>query len=477
MTHTIPAIPQLRLLSPEHCETIHLASLELLRRTGVRVHHPEALALLRQTDAVITDETLVHFPAALVEWALKQAPSRLVLCRRGTNQPAIRLEGREVSFGSGSDCNNYLNPYTGTHELFTSKTVTDCIRVVDAVPGLSFCMSMGVPSDLKDGISVFRHQFALMLKHTVKPIVFISADKADCEAIVAMAAAAAGGLEALRLNPTLLGYSQVTTPLQHPEDSLSKLLYMAEQGLPTVHMPSPMMGGTAPMTMAGGLALGNAEILSGLVIHQLKRAGAPFVYSQGLHHIDMRTTISVYGAPEFELARVAVSEMARYYNLPTWGYAGYSDSCVADEQAASDATSSVLVALLSGQHLAHDVGYLEAGLTTSPEMIVFTDEVIARMRHFSEGFSLDAEALALDLINDLGPGGQYITTDHTLKHFKDMWNPVLFTRQRRTVWEAKGRKRLGQRLRDKTIALIESHRPEPIPTAVESEIDAILKRA
>ena len=94
--------------------------------------------------------------------------------------------------------------------------------------------------------------------------------------------------------------------------------------------------------------------------------------------MDMRTTISVYGAPEFELARVAMSEMARYYNLPTWGYAGYTDSSIMDEQAAADATSSVIVALLSGQHLAHDVGYLEAGLTTSPEMIVFTDEVIDR---------------------------------------------------------------------------------------------------
>jgi trimethylamine---corrinoid protein Co-methyltransferase len=284
-------------------------------------------------------------------------------------------------------------------------------------------------------------------------------------------------MEALRLNPTLLSYSQVTTPLQHPEDSLGKLLFMAEQGLPTVHMPSPMMGGTAPMTMAGGLALGNAEILSGLVIHQLKRAGAPFVYSQGLHHIDMRTTISVYGAPEFELARVAVSEMARYYNLPTWGYAGYSDSCVMDEQAAADATSSVLVALLSGQHLAHDVGYLEAGLTTSPELIVFTDEVIGRMKYLAQGFSLDAEAMALDLIDELGPAGQYITTDHTLKHFKDMWTPALFTRQRRAIWETKGRKRLGDRLRDKTIGLIESHRSEPLATAVEAEIDAILKRA
>ena len=105
--------------------------------------------------------------------------------------------------------------------------------------------------------------------------------------------------------------------------------------------------------------------------------------------MDMQTTISVYGAPEFDLARAAVAAMAQYYHLPNWGYAGCSDSCLPDEQAASDATASVLVALLTGQHLATMWATWKAGLTTSPEMIVLTAEIIARMRHFTRGFSLD----------------------------------------------------------------------------------------
>jgi trimethylamine--corrinoid protein Co-methyltransferase len=291
-----------------------------------------------------------------------------------------------------------------------------------------------------------------------------------------MAAAAAGGIEELRLNPNILGYSQITTPLVHDHSSTDKLLYLAGQAIPIVHMPSPMMGGTAPVAMAAALALGNAEVLSGLVVHQLVRAGAPFVYGCGLHHMDMRTTISVYGAPEFELARVAVAELARYYRLPHWGYAGHTDSCVMDEQAASDATSSVLVALLSGQHLVHDVGYMEAGLTTSPELIVFTAEIIDRMRHFVGGFSLDAEALALDLIHQIGPGGEYITARHTLDHFRDFWQPTLFSRKRMSEWVSEGRPRLGGRLRDKTIALIESHQPEPLPDPVRNEIEFLLQQ-
>ena len=331
MPRNIVAFPRLNMLTREQCEIIHRASLEILRRTGVRVYHNDALALLRDTDAVITDENLVHLPAGLVEWALKQAPSRVVLCKRGSSEVVAPLEGKTVNFGPGSDCPNYLDPRSGERHPFTAADVVDCLHVCDALPEIVFVMSMGIPSDL-GAANVYRQQYALMLEHTTKPAVFVCDDRADCEAIAAMAAAAAGGMEQLRLNPTLLLYSEPTTPLQHSETATGKLLYMAEQGLPIVHSPAPMMGGSAPVTLAGGLALGNAEVLSSLVIHQLQQPGAPFVYGSGLHHIDMKTTISVYGAPEFQLARVAVAEMGRFYRLPTVGDAGPPDSAARDAQ-------------------------------------------------------------------------------------------------------------------------------------------------
>lgn len=477
------AFPRMGMLSDEQCETIHRASLEILRRTGVRVYHDEALELLGKSDAIITDENsstegspqaLVRFPPGLVEWALEQAPSRIALCKRGSDEVVAPLESREVNFGPGSDCLNYLDPRTGERRKFTSSDVIDCIRLVDALPELTFCMSMGIPADLETD-NPYRWQFAAMLEHTTKPIVFVCDDRADTMAIVAMAAAAAGGIEELRLNPTLLLYSEPSTPLKHSETATGKLLYMAEQSLPIVHSPAPMMGGTAPVTMTGGLALGNAEVLSSLVMHQLKHPGAPFVYGSGLHHLDMRTTISVYGAPEFQLARVAVAELGRFYGLPTWGYAGHSDSCVMDEQAAADAAFSVLVALLAASNLVHDVGYLEAGLTTSPEMIVFTAEMIDMMREFVGGFSLDAESLALDVIHRVEPGGDFLSTDHTMAHFRDFWEPTLFNRKRADDWVAAGGRRLGQRLKEKTVGILDEHEPEPLPASVQEEVRYILK--
>lgn len=476
MKHNTLITPHLGMLTEEHCQIIHNASLEILRRTGVRVFHEEALDLLRETDAIITDENLVRFPPGLVEWALDQPPSRITLCRRGTAQVQAPLEGREVNFGPGSDCLNYLDPRTGENRSFQTQDVIDAIHVVDALPELTFCMSMGIPSDLETD-NAYRWQFATMLEHTTKPIVFVCDDRADNESIVAMAAAAAGGIEELRLNPTLLLYSEPSTPLKHSETATEKLLYMAEQALPIVHSPAPMMGGTAPVTMVGGLALGNAEVLSSLVMHQLKHPGAPFVYGSGLHHLDMKTTISVYSAPEFELARLAVAELGRFYHLPTWGYAGHSDSLEMDEQAAADAAFSVLVSLMAGSNLVHDVGYLEAGLTTSPEMIVFTAEMIDMLKHFTGGFTLNPETIALDVIHQVGQTGDFLSTDHTMEHFRSFWEPSLYNRKRMEDWDADGRPTLGDRLREKTISLIEDHQPDPLADSVQEEIAYILDQS
>lgn len=474
--HVSPlSLPKLELLNPKQCEMIHHASLEVLRRTGVRVHSEEALELLQNGGAMIDDQNLVRIPPGAVEWALTQAPSSITLCSRESDKPALRLTDGNVYFGPGSDCPRYLDPYMGEARKFSAADVIDCIHIVDALPQISFVMSMGMPSDL-DQANVYRHQFATMLKHTTKPIIFVCNDRADCEAVVNMASVASGGIDKLRLNPNLLLYAEPTSPLQHSQTAVEKLLYMAGQSLPIVYSPAPMMGGTAPATLAGGVVQSNVEILSGLVIHQLKNPGSPFVYGSGLHHMDMKTTIIVYGAPEFQLARAVNAQLGRFYNLPIWGYAGHSDSKVLDEQAAADAVTSVMMAFLTGTHLAHDVGYLESGATTSPEMIVFTAEVIEMLDHFMDGISLNPESLALEVIHRVGPSGHYLTDNHTLQHFRKFWQPTLFDRQRAEDWIQSGRKRLGERLREKTIAIMEEHSPPSLPERVKTEIDYILNQ-
>jgi trimethylamine--corrinoid protein Co-methyltransferase len=465
--------PKLKMLEREDCLRIHLASCEILRKTGVQVHNKAGVELLRQAGAVVVDK-LVKIPPSLVEWALTCVPDTFNLYQRGTGEVALKLDGRHTYFGPGSDTLHYLDPHSERRRDFQLADIADCIRLCDALPEIEFVMSIGIPRDVQVEVS-YRHQFATMLKHTTKPIVFVCNGLADIEIIAALAAAVAGGMDKLAQYPNILLYSEPSTPLQHSLEATEKLLFCAEHSLPVTHSPAPMIGGTAPITIAGAVALGNAEILSGLVMHQLKNAGAPFLYGHGVHHLDMKEMVSVYGAPEFQLARVMAAEMGRFYNLPVWGYAGHSDSKVVDGQAAIDAQFAVLIALMAKTNLNHDVGYLESGLTSSPEMVVLTNEIISMSRRFVEGVRLDDETLALDVIHEVGPGGQFIDHDHTLAHWRELWVPQLFNRQRLEAWEKQGAKDINAGLREMTISLMDEHQVAPLPASVESEIESILK--
>ncbi|MCB0155023.1 MAG: trimethylamine methyltransferase family protein [Anaerolineae bacterium] len=465
--------PKLTMLERDDCLQIHRAACEILRQTGVQVYSQHGLDLLRDAGAVINAD-LAKIPPSLVEWALASAPSAFNLYGRASDRVAIQLDGQSVYFGPGSDTLRYLDPRSGQRRDFQLADIADCIRLCDALPEIGFVMSVGIPRDVPENV-YFRHQFATMLRHTTKPIVFVCDGLADIEAIAAMAAAVAGGPDRLARYPNLLLYSEPTTPLQHSLEATEKLLFCAEHAIPVTHSPAPMIGGTAPITIAGAVTLGNAEILSSLVMHQLKNPGAPFLYGHGVHHLDMKEMVSVYGAPEFQLARVMVAEMGRFYNIPVWGYTGHSDSKVVDAQAAVDAQFSAFVALLAKTNLNHDVGYLESGLTNSPELMVLTNEIISMTRRFIEGVRLDAEALALGVIHEVGPGGQFMSHDHTMAHWRELWLPQIFDRQRLEPWQEKGSKTLNDRLQEVTVSLMDEHEVDPLPASVEQEIELILR--
>lgn len=467
--------PTLTMLAEKDCRRIHQASCQILNQTGVKVYNARGLQLLRRAGASVEGEW-VRMPPALVEQALTTVPNAFNLYQRGTSEVILRLDGEGIYFGPGSDTLRYLDPRSGQRRDFQLADIVDCLHVCDALPEIGFVMSVGIPRDVPTQMH-YRYQCATMLRHTTKPIVFVCNDLADIETIGAMAATVAGGMDRLSHYPNLLLYSEPSTPLSHSLEAVDKLLYCADHLLPVTHSPAPMMGGTAPVTLAGAVALGNAELLSGLVMHQLQRPGAPFLYGHGVHHLDMKEMISVYGAPEFQLARVMAAEMGRFYKLPVWGYTGHSDSKVVDEQAAADIQFSALVALLAKTNLNHDVGYLESGLAVAPEMFVLANEIIAQARHFMTGVRVDDEALAVEVIDAVGPGGEFLSHDHTLAHWREFWLPQVFDRQRLEPWVEKGAKSLKVRLREQTLALMDNHKVEPLPAAAEAEIDYILKEA
>ncbi|MGD2163293.1 MAG: trimethylamine methyltransferase family protein [Anaerolineales bacterium] len=462
-----------RKLSDKQLTRIHEASLSILERTGVRFHLDEAVELLQAAGASVSNGNQVQIPSELVEWAIEAAPKRITLSNR-QGDPVMPLEGYNAFYGPGSDCPNVIDFRTGERRPGLLADIEDGVRVCDALENMDFVMSLNLAADKPQEYADLYQMFA-MLVHTEKPILFVTNEFEGCIHAVRMAECVRGGAEALRADPFVALYINVTAPLVHNEEALRKLLFMAEKGLPTTYTPVVLRGASGPITPAGAVAYANAGELAGLVLAQLKREGAPVILSGGTQDmLDMRTMLDIYAAPT---NRVLCVEMAHYYGLPIFGLAGASDSKQPDEQAAAEAAFSLLLETMAGAHLVHDVGYLEGGLTNSLEMIVMADELIAWVKQFMQEVRVDEETLALDVIDQIGFDDDFLGADHTHELFRADWYPELYDRQNHEAWNAGGAKTFRERARDKVQQLIESHQVKPLPEEMVIELRSIIEQA
>lgn len=465
--------PMLRKLSDAQLAQIHAASLSILERTGVRLHLEEAVNLLEAAGAKVSNGNHVRIPSDLVEWATGTAPKSVTLYNRQA-EPVMPLEGYNVFYGPGSDCPNVIDFRTGARRPGVLQDVVEGVRVCDALANIDFLMSLNLATD-KPQEHADLYQMQAMLTNTSKPILFVTNEFEGCVHAVEMAEAVRGGADALREQPFVALYINVTAPLVHNEEALRKLLFMAEKGLPTTYTPVVLRGASGPITPAGAVAYANAGELAGLVLAQLKREGAPVILSGGTQDmLDMRTMLDIYAAPQ---NRVLCVEMAHYYGLPIFGLGGASDSKLPDEQAAAEAAFSLLLETMAGAHLVHDVGYLEGGLTNSLEMIVMADEMIAWVKKFMQAVRVDEEYLALDVIDQVGLDDDFLATDHTHEHFREDWYPDLFDHQNYEHWAGTGSKTLRMRAREAVIEILESHAPEPLDPELEGQLADIIERA
>lgn len=463
-------MPQFRKLTDDKLDRIHAASLEILEKTGVRLFEPQALELLKSKGVTVEEGNRVRIPSKLVEWALATAPKTVTIYNRHGKE-AMWLEGNNMFYGTGSDCPNVIDLRTGERRPGLLSDVVDATIVCDALPNIDFLMSFCIANDF-DPQTYDRHQMRAMLMNSIKPILFVTLDFSGCLDAVKMATAVAGGVAALQQKPLCACYINVSHPLRHNEDALRKLIFMAERGLPTTYTPVVLRGATGPVTAAGAIALSNAGELAGLVISQIKREGAPIILTGGVNDMfEMRTSIDCYADPT---NRVMLVEMAHRYGLPIFGLTGCSDSKLPDEQAAAEAALSIMLESLAGAQMAHDVGYLDSGMTNSIEQIIICDEIISYTKHFMKEMEVNDETLALDIIHKIGPDGDFISDDHTLKNYRKDWYPKLFERRNYEGWKKAGGKSMRQRAQEKALDLLEHHQPEPLPVEIVKEIDQIV---
>jgi trimethylamine--corrinoid protein Co-methyltransferase len=465
MSDDLRAVPRLTYLSEGQLERIHRASLDILERPGMRVMDARARELLAGAGCRIDDED-VSFPHDLVEWAISVAPGDFVWHGRD-GDPRITFDG-SAHWGAGVTCLNYLDPASGENRPYTLEDIAAVARLTDALPNIEFLATPGVvraSDDLPQEL-VNQYEFLAMATNATTPFLVLIADVPELQDVLEMAAVIAGGREALRERPFVAPYLNPVSPGLYNPETVGKLLLAAEWGVPVVCQPAPQVGATSPVTLAGAIALSNAESLAGLVIAQLVREGTPYITGMVPMALDMRNGAAVAGGPITPLMQIAAVQLARRYGIPMLADGGSSDSKLPDEQATLEATYYAITSALTGVDLMFDGGCLEGGLLWSPELLTIVDEIVDLSKATTAGIEVSDETLAVEAIREVGIGEIHLGTDHTLAHFRELWLPRLISWEGRTEWEGRGATTLGERVRERTNELLATYRAPALGESV-----------
>ncbi|MFC2031167.1 trimethylamine methyltransferase family protein [Chloroflexota bacterium] len=464
--------PQVRVLDENQITAIHRASLDVLGRTGYDVPLAEARELLAAAGARI-DGQRAWIPSRLVEQALESMRVAELYDRNGRATPVLQRE--HVAFGGLVDT-SYVRDYrTGKVRRFFMRDQEWMATVHDALPNIEWIQVVGQSHDVPDEIQT-QVAYAHTVRHTTKPILVYPYDRQGLLDVLDVAAAIAGGEGAYRDKPFMFCASVPAAPLSGTGFNLELLLTCAEREVPMLYYACPAAGGNSPASLVGSLILATADWLGALVIHQLRRPGAPvctFGFTAQL--MEMRTMIWSYSAPEMQRACGAIADMAHFYGLPAWGTVLESDYPVLDGQAGAEMSTAALWAMFSGVEMVHNIGRSGAGKLVSAEAAVLADEIIACARAAVQ--PMEVSDCVLDenvrLIDEMGPMGEYLTHEHTLRHFRDYWYPALFDRPHFDPQGGDVGPELCDRLSARAKVLIEDHTSPTLSAGTLAEMEAM----
>jgi len=307
----------LRMLSQDELYCIHLATLEVMEKSGIKVHCRESQEILDGGGAIVDPKTkVVRFPSYVVEDALRSAPRKIVLYGRDPSKKVI-LEGTRVHFTTFGEGIMVFDPLSGEYRKSTKQDVAQTALLADALDHVDVYERAIAARDVPPCVATL-HEAEAFLANTTKPCFQGPGSGFLARRQFQMASAVAGGREALRERPLLSTIVCPTSPLQLTEECCEVIIESAREGIPVNVLSMAMAGGSSPVTLAGTLVVHNAEVLSGIVLAQLTSKGAPVIYGSSTTMMDLRTATAPVGAPEIGMISAAVARMAQYYLLPSW---------------------------------------------------------------------------------------------------------------------------------------------------------------
>jgi len=447
------------------CKRVHEATLEVLADTGIEVRYAPAVEILAKAGAKV-DGTRVRIPAKLVDDAIACAPRDCMIKPRGGDSAPLVLDAHHSYCGTGSDVLYVCDPDTHERRRVRKADVEGMAALCEKLPNIDFVMSMGLPEDAPQAIDDLT-QVDAMVRGTRKPLLVAPRDGHILAKMKEMTALA-GEADSFGI------YAMPVPPLLFDEDGASKVIACAELDIPLIWAPAPNAGTTAPASIASVIVVANAEVLAGLVLSQAVKPGVPFVWGVGVGAMNMRTMNEVYSSAGPVKGYQAQTDLARWYDLPSFSYAAHTDSKTLDEQWGVESAITTVTGLLSRATLLHDVGYLEAGLQSSYESILLGNELIGYTKAFMSELKVDDEALALAEIKAIGPGGNHLARPYTRKHFRQIWQSDLLDTTPHDRWEAEGSKTLLDRLRARVAELRSEPRAFELSDEAKAGLDRVL---
>lgn len=471
-------IARLQVLTQHEIAAIKDASLAILRDTGVMVHHEEMLHLLGEAGAQVdAGHKIARLPERLVLDSVAQAGKQYVLYGRDPNRIARFGYGDLVLLSSPGQY-AWIDLQTGQRRPATMQDAHEAIRLGDALENITIVGAMAQPETLSE-----KHRDVVLtgelVKGTGKPTRCWVRNGATARYILEIYRTVAGGAAALRARPMIEAFLEPISPLQLPRDGLDIVKEFAQAGQPVSIGPMAMTSGTAPGTLAGTLAQENAEILAGIVLTQLLAPGTPVMYGGIPHIMDPRTGICSFGSPEQGLMAVAMIQIARSYGLPVYVNVNLTDAKLPDAQAGMEKAATLLLGTLAGADTFGHCGICGTDHAGSLLWLAFDDELMSYTKRIARGFAVDAEHLATEVIHSVGPAGNFLAEDHTVRHFREeLWLPgSVWTRQSYDLWQSGGATSFADRLRDRVTNILATHQPAQLDESLLREIDRIVAAA
>jgi len=463
------ASPTLGVLTQKELYQIHSTTLEILEKTGVKVFSEDALSLLSDAGAIVDSRnSLVKIPESLISEVAKKSSRCPVLYGRDSTHDVAFGDGR-VYVMTDSTGIKTMDIDTGNVRPSTKRDLADASRLVDGLANIQVFSTMVDALEYPEE-SMRLEEFEAMLCNTGKNICHVAKGRQEAENLVRMASTVAGDSEQLRKRPLFHLMQTPVSPLVHHKDNTDGLLEAAKYGIPLAIMNMPQGGMTSPMTMAGTIALSNAEVLSGMLIARLVNPDVPLIYGScaTVDEVRIKDYTLLCGLIESGLIAAANAQLAHYYGYPC--EVGLTFGSVLDDWVSPLRLITAVMIANAKADILFGVGLVNKSTTLSFEQLVVDNDLAGAVLREARGIEVNDETLALDVISRVKPEGNFMSQEHTISHVeKELYIPRIFDKvePKNTYPVAK----------EKAIQILTTHNPKPLDEEVKRKLRTVIQDA